>query len=99
MARRHAVHTKWQPRSVSDEDNYSTCLADIFAQVADNHPKSVAIPTAAWRCKEHAPPPPPTYYPRCIIERFKLEGLTSSDRRAELHTWQAFVRCFPEYTP
>ena len=90
---------EWQPHTQIDDDIYSTCLGDVYAQVNENYGNDAAISAAVWRCKNQMPEPPVIYNPRCEINQLKREEETDFEWASELYAWNAIVQCYPAYRP
>ena len=88
---------EWQPHAQTNEDIYSTCLGDTYAQVVENYDKQAAIPAAVWRCKSRMPEPPAIYNPRCEVNQLKRAEENELDLPGELYAWNAIVQCYPTY--
>ena len=89
----------WQPHAQIDDDVYSTCLGDVYAQVNENYARKAAIGAAVWRCKSQMPDPPAIYNPRCEINQLRREEETDFEWANELYAWNAIVQCYPAYRP
>ena len=88
---------EWKPNTSSGEDSYSTCLGDVYWQVADRFPKDHAIPAAVWRCRDHMPESPSVYSHRCELNHLRRDEESELQWPGELYAWNAIVRCYPEY--
>ena len=89
----------WRPDVQIGSDTYSTCLDDIYWQVADRYDKDTAISAAVWRCRNQMPGPPSIYNPRCEINHLRREEEPELEWPRELYAWNAIVQCYPAYEP
>ena len=88
----------WRPNEVPGESTYTTCLGDVYLQVADSYgSKDRAIPAAVWRCRDQMPEPPAFYNPRCEINHRRRGDESVLQWPDELHAWNAIVQCYPAY--
>ena len=90
---------EWQPHTQIDDDVYSTCLGDVYAQVNENYDNDAAIGAAVWRCKSRMPEPPAIYNPRCEINQLRRAEETDFEWANDLYAWNAIVQCYPAYRP
>ena len=88
---------EWDLHQDPGESAYSTCLGDVYWQVADRYPKNHAIPAAVWRCRDYMPEPPTAYNPRCEINHLRRDEESQLQWPDELYAWNAIVQCYPKY--
>ena len=89
---------EWRPNEVPGESAYTTCLSDVYLQVADSYDrKDRAIPVAVWRCRDQMPAPPAFYNPRCEINHRRRDEESGLQWPDELHGWNSIVQCYPAY--
>ena len=89
----------WRPDVQAGEDTYSTCLGEVYWQVADRYDKDAAISAAVWRCRNQMPDPPAIYNPRCEINHLRREEEPELEWPGEMYPWNAIVQCYPAYEP
>ena len=90
---------EWELHTQIDQDFYSTCLGDVYAQVNENYSGDAAIASAVWRCQNHMPEPPAIYNPRCEINQLRRQEDDANEWPRELTAWNAVAQCYPIYRP
>ena len=100
----HAWHAimqclpEWRPNEIPGESAYTTCLGDLYLQVADSYGgENIAIAAAVWRCREYLPEPPAFYNPRCEIAHLRRDNEPALQWPGDLYAWNAIVQCYPAY--